>query len=127
MIRRLDAASARNLRTVTRTQAAAALTALPGAERVSAASPPPCWVYFIRSGAAGPVKIGYARDPYTRFMNLRTASPDEVSYLGHLPGGIEEERAVHARFAHLRIRGEWFRPAPELLDFIAEQRFDADA
>lgn len=123
--RPLDAESRRNLRVVTRSDLAAGVGALSGV--AAAPAPPPSWVYFVRSGAAGPIKIGYARDPYTRFMNLRTASPDDVAYLGHFPGGIEEEHAVHERFAHLRIRGEWFRAESELLTFIAEQRFDADA
>lgn len=113
------------MRVVTRTALASAVQGLrdPAAERPEV---PSCWVYFIRSGEGGPIKIGHARDPYTRLMNLRTASPEPVTYLGHVAGGIDEERALHKRFGHLRIRGEWFLPAPELLDFIAERRFDGD-
>ena len=29
------------------------------------------------------------------------------------------ERCLHIRFDHLREHGEWFRPEPDLLDFIA--------
>ena len=32
-------------------------------------------------------------------------------------GSIKE---FHKRFAHLRQHGEWFTPAPELLEFIKE-------
>jgi len=36
---------------------------------------------------------------------------------------MEDEAALHARFAHLRMEGggeEWFRDAPEIHAFIAE-------
>jgi hypothetical protein len=29
-----------------------------------------------------------------------------------------DEQELHQRFAHLRIRGEWFRPASDLMAFI---------
>jgi hypothetical protein len=32
------------------------------------------------------------------------------------------EYATHQKFDHLRIRGEWFRADPELLQFIAEAK-----
>lgn len=32
----------------------------------------------------------------------------------------QTEREMHQRFANARIRGEWFRPVPELLAYIAE-------
>jgi hypothetical protein len=30
---------------------------------------------------------------------------------------------LHRRFRHLRVLGEWFRPEPELLDFIQAETF----
>jgi hypothetical protein len=35
-----------------------------------------------------------------------------------MEGGRESEAAHHQRFAHLRVRGEWFRPDAELLEYI---------
>ena len=32
----------------------------------------------------------------------------------------EVESAIHHRFRHARVRGEWFRPVPELLSYIDE-------
>ena len=37
-----------------------------------------------------------------------------------MDGGAEKERELHERFAHLRIKGEWFWPGEELLHFIRE-------
>ena len=35
-------------------------------------------------------------------------------------GSYKEETELHHRFAHLHIGGEWHRPEPELMAFIAE-------
>jgi hypothetical protein len=78
-------------------------------------------LYFV--GAGEPVeaiKIGVATDPRKR---LSVIQADQ-----HLPVRIMttvwiyefEEAQVHRQFAHLRIRGEWFRPAAELLEVIAD-------
>lgn len=78
-------------------------------------------VYFVQAMTdEAPIKIGISWDVYHRFHNLRTASPFELELLGTITGGKEREQEIHRRFAHLRMRGEWFRPAPELLAFIDE-------
>lgn len=76
-------------------------------------------VYFVQAKTEdAPIKIGITWDLAHRIGNLRTASPYEIELLGTVLGGKDRERAIHARFAHLRIRGEWFRSEPELLEFI---------
>jgi hypothetical protein len=65
-------------------------------------------VYFI-GGKEGPVKIGVSLNPGQRLENLQTASPEPLDLLAVVPGGLQLERAYHEAFAHLRIRGEWFR------------------
>lgn len=74
-------------------------------------------VYFARAGDA--VKIGVSRNVRRRVQMLSTCSPFPIQLLAVMPGGIQDERALHRRFAHLRMNGEWFRPDSELLDFIA--------
>lgn len=83
---------------------------------------PDSWVYFIQAGNDGPIKIGYSKDPYTRFYNIQMGSPIEHTYLGNIPGDRTVEHALHHRFDAHRIRGEWFRPAPELLEYIDTHR-----
>lgn len=78
-------------------------------------------VYFVQAGPEGPIKIGYAKRVADRFGELQTANPEPLILLGVLFDGTRAlEARTHLRFAHLRLRGEWFTPADELLDFLAE-------
>lgn len=95
--------------------------------RLAAALPPsaratPTSIYFVQTGVYDddPVKIGMADSVSARLAQLQTGSPWPLRLLGVVPGGAVEERDLHRRFAHLRLRGEWFEGAPELLAAIAE-------
>lgn len=70
-------------------------------------------IYFVRF--QGLVKIGFTTNMASRMV----AVPHE-EILGTVPGTLADEKRCHAAFAHLRKQGEWFRPEPELLAFIAE-------
>jgi hypothetical protein len=76
------------------------------------------WVYFIADGA-GHVKIGYTVDVASRLNSLQTSTAFELRVLAVLKGGAETERQLHERFAEHRVRGEWFRLVPEILDYVA--------
>ena len=78
------------------------------------------WVYFIQQGRDGPIKIGKATDPYSRMATLQSGCTVELRLLGVTPGGVREERAYQRQFAHLRIRGEWFQPGPDLLAILPQ-------
>lgn len=73
------------------------------------------FVYFIQRGEDGPIKIGVSVDVAGRLRTLRAASQEPLVLLGTLPGGAGLEQALHDRFRDQRVRGEWFRPSPELL------------
>lgn len=77
-------------------------------------------VYFIEAIGAAAVKIGTAADLKKRLNTLQTASPMPLRVLGTTPGGRDAEQTLHRRFAHLKLRGEWFRAEPELLSFIRD-------
>lgn len=97
---------------------AAALETVPPGERV----------YFVQHGDGGPIKIGWTADLPARLTDLQIASPVALRVLGTVAGGESVERALHGRFHHLRVRGEWFRPDPELLDFVrAQAEFPCEA
>ena len=84
-------------------------------------------VYFIRAGQ-GAIKIGIARDPRKRLLELQVGTSDELRILHTIPGTEDTERALHERFAHLRLRGEWFRAGFDLVRFIADRmRADCEA
>jgi hypothetical protein len=75
-------------------------------------------IYLVQAGKSGPVKVGWASDygnVARRVGALQVGNHDELHLLATLPGGRDRERALHEQFASDRIRGEWFRPTPELL------------
>lgn len=75
-------------------------------------------IYFIQCGDGGAVKIGYARNPYDRIDTLQIGSPVALSILKITEGSLRDELRFHARFADHRVRGEWYSPTPEMLEFI---------
>lgn len=81
-------------------------------------------VYFVQMGRNGPIKIGQSRDDRTlrrRLEALSTSLPYAPRLRGVVPGvGRDYEQALHRRFARHRLRGEWFRPMPEVLEAANE-------
>jgi T5orf172 domain len=66
------------------------------------------------------IKIGQCRRGTleTRVRNLQTGSVDKIRILGCIHGA-SAERKFHRRFKGFHIRGEFYRPAPELLQMIS--------
>jgi hypothetical protein len=73
-------------------------------------------VYFL--GSLHLIKIGRATKLRARLRGIQLQSAAPVELLHAMPGGPLEERALHKRFADLRVHGEWFRAAPSLLAHI---------
>lgn len=82
-------------------------------------------VYFIRCEEY--VKIGISKNVTARLHQIRKGGGSlfprlldvETSELiATEPGGLNRERELHQRFAHLRHTGEWFTEAPELTEYI---------
>lgn len=77
------------------------------------------FIYFIQETASGGIKIGYTGQlPESRLKSLQTSNPNELVLLHYVRGSKENEAELHAHFARDRIRGEWFRPSAELIDYI---------
>ena len=77
-------------------------------------------VYYVRRGD-GAIKIGTTTKPADRWAALRWEHGPLEILLTHCGDG-ERERQMHARFADLRLEGEWFRAELELLMWIATVR-----
>lgn len=77
-------------------------------------------VYFIQAGEGGLIKIGMTYDVADRMKTLQVGCPARLILLGVIQreDAAEQERSAHIYFKHLRVRGEWFTPAPELLEVI---------
>jgi hypothetical protein len=75
-------------------------------------------VYFAQDPVSTDIKIGFSKNVRSRLGGLGRP----VRLLATLEGNREVESAIHHRFRLARIRGEWFRPAPELLKYMDEIR-----
>ncbi len=62
-------------------------------------------IYFVQSGDAPFIKIGFADKWERRLASLQCGNPEKVSLIGFLPGGIKIERALHALLRKHRHRG----------------------
>ena len=78
------------------------------------------YVYFVTDGVA--IKIGHASSPRSRLAELQVSHHITLSLLHDMPGKFEDEYMIQQSFSHLHIRGEWFRPGQDLLDYIEELR-----
>ena len=85
------------------------------------------FLYFIRRGSDGPIKIGIAEDVEQRRRALSTGSAERLYVLLSIPQTNEiNERSIHEKFDHLRQSGEWFDPSTDLLEYIDELRKRAE-
>lgn len=82
----------------------------------------PSGIYFIQAGTSGPIKIGISDNIQTRLTVLQTAHFLELRLIAHCQGTNADEKELHDRFNHLRMRGEWFCPAKELVDYAKSLR-----
>jgi hypothetical protein len=75
------------------------------------------------------IKIGVSKNFKNRFADLRRGSSTSLSVLAVFPGDRDFERQLHALFAHLRIRHEFFRSNDLIRSFvdIAKRQSLADA
>lgn len=78
------------------------------------------FIYFAKSGKF--VKIGFAKNPVERIAEMQTGSYPSIEIIHAVWGFMRDERDLHKRFAALRVRGEWFSAAPELIRYIEDQQ-----
>lgn len=74
-------------------------------------------LYFIEA-ENGYIKIGRSNDVGKRFSSLKTSSPLHLTIkkVVNNKGCIEGD--LHEKFSHLWVRGEWFKPGGDLLEYI---------
>jgi len=76
------------------------------------------YVYFIQGESGGAIKIGLSNNPQNRLKVLQTGYPDTLKILAIVVGDIKKEKLFHKKYDHIRLNGEWFKPAKELMDEI---------
>ena len=72
------------------------------------------YVYFVRAGNRGAIKIGVARNVKRRLETLQTGNPFELKLLATIPcsdkaKALNLDASIHRFFKSQRIRGEWFQ------------------
>lgn len=77
-------------------------------------------IYFVQETISGYIKIGFTDSPdaESRVRSLQTANPGRLVPLLLIPGDMEEEKELHRIFAEANVCGEWFRPTPNLLQYL---------
>lgn len=79
----------------------------------------PGWVYFIEAERVALIKIGWSLNPETRFEQIALTAPYGLTLLTAKAGSKTDEAAYHARYQHLRVRGEWFKPDRSLRGLVS--------
>lgn len=82
------------------------------------------YVYLMINWRNRYTKIGFTKNkPIIRERTLQSEEPEvEVVFL--IPGSMEEERRLHQKYAHRRLRGEWFSLTEEERFQIVSDEFD---
>ena len=78
-------------------------------------------VYFIQENGMGAIKIGVSKHAQPRVREMQGSTPHTLALLATVEGGHGVEHALHSLFAHAHIRGEWFRPIEELIEYIKNE------
>ncbi len=63
-------------------------------------------IYFVQGERL--VKIGFSRQPYLRFLKMKTDSATVLELRLVIEGELADEKALHRQFSELRVHGEWF-------------------
>jgi len=71
------------------------------------------YVYFIRAGNRGAIKIGVARNVERRMATMQTGNAFELKLLACIKCNSRNdslilEKRLHSKFKRQRVRGEWF-------------------
>jgi hypothetical protein len=75
-------------------------------------------IYFIQEGNAGPIKIGFAIDPWKRIEQIQIGNSEKLNMLRTIPGNKKREREIHKLLSAYKKRGEWYEPTIEVIEFI---------
>jgi hypothetical protein len=78
-------------------------------------------IYFIQDPEDSLVKIGTTVRLSFRLAQLKSQFGQGLVVLGILDGSFADEKVLHEQFAGAREDGEWFRPYPHLMGFIAQE------
>ena len=78
------------------------------------------YVYVIACRDLLCVKFGFAKSPSKRLMQLQTACPAELTLeaFGQFDDAEGVEASIHYALNSFRVRGEWFKTTPIVLELV---------
>jgi Meiotically up-regulated gene 113 len=81
-------------------------------------------IYFVQEEFGLFIKIGFnnGSDLDNRLRTLQVGCPGLHTLLLVIPGTKQDDRELKRRFRKYKLRGEWFRPVPELLRAIDDAK-----
>lgn len=79
-------------------------------------------LYAIQCGVDGPVKIGITGKLGARMSQLQSASHERLLLVGVGEGDARDEADLHKALGDERIRGEWYRCSPRVIEAIEHIR-----
>ena len=80
------------------------------------------FVYFLQSETNNQIKIGYTRDIHQRIMQLQVNKKDKLRFLLMVPGNYGYEARLHQFFKRHNVDGEWYKPDPEIFNYMDKLR-----
>ena len=78
-------------------------------------------VYIIEANISGEIfyKIGFTKvSAKARLKQLQTSCPVPLRILKEFPGGLKDEKRLHAYLDCLKTSGEWFKHGPLIEQFL---------
>ncbi len=80
-------------------------------------------IYAIQA-SSGPIKIGRSHEPKSRLGDIQTSSHEQLALLGACETTWDEsvEAFLHKWFSPHRIRGEWFKSSPQVMEAVSAIR-----
>ena len=84
------------------------------ARRIWGGGAPITYIYIVRRGEDGPVKIGRTKDIKKRISALQISSPDKLRVVAQFPAPEWVEDRLHSVLTSHRLSGEWFAWCAEI-------------
>lgn len=75
------------------------------------------YTYFVLTEDYQYLKIGFSKNPSSRFAELKASRPQILIYLGSFTSNKERFEDICQKFEHLLVRNGWFNFTPELQEY----------
>lgn len=81
-------------------------------------------VYLIICDESKTCKIGYSGDPDTRLIGIQGSRTTPLRLHAVISGDMKQEKAIHKKFSHLRLSGEWFTIDSSILKYFDQRKLE---